>query len=473
MTHQLGTAENPLRVAIIGAGPAGFYAAGDLLKRKPVVEIDIYDRLPTPYGLVRSGIAPDHSRIKMVSLLFDRIAQDPGVHFIGNVEFGRDIHVEDLRRHYHQIIYSTGAPSDRSLGIPGEDLVGSHPATDFVAWYNGHPDYHDLQFDLSVENAVIVGVGNVALDVARILSRTPDELATTDVADYALEAFRQSCVKHIYILGRRGPAQVKFTLAEIKEFADLEDAHTVTLPEEMALDPLSQAELEKEGGWTQKRIVEVLQGYSQTELTGRKRQVTFRFLVSPVELIGNDEGRLTAVKLEKNELFLNDRGDIKSRATGQFEMLDAGLVFRSIGYRGTALPGVPFNERWGVILNDCGRVLDPATSRPVLGEYTAGWIKRGPTGVVGTNKQDAAETVKWMMADFEAGRILRPPAPQRDALMALIQERQPHHFTFEDWLVLDKIEQDRGSKEGRPRVKFTTKEEMIAVLAREKSDGAA
>jgi ferredoxin--NADP+ reductase len=462
-----GTAERPLRVAIIGAGPAGYYAADHLLRQDGlVVEVDLFDRLPTPYGLVRAGVAPDHQKIKAVTAAFDKVAANPRFRFFGCVELGRHVSVDDLRGHYHQILYSTGAQTDRRMGIPGEDLRGSHPATEFVAWYNGHPDYRDFQFDLSQERAAIVGVGNVAVDVARILCRTPEELATTDIADHALEALAKSQLREVYLLGRRGPAQAAFTNPEIKELGELPGADIVVRPEEAALDDLSRAALERSPDRAVQKKVEILQEYARRDPTGKPRRLHVRFLVSPVEVIGNAGGAVTALRLVRNELFATETGTLQPRATDVVEQLDVGLVCRSVGYRGVPLPGVPFHESWGVILNEKGRVLDPTTKRPQPGEYTAGWIKRGPTGVIGTNKPDAAETVAGMAEDAASGRLLDPPEPDRAAVERLVRQRQPRCVSYADWQRLDALEVGRGRPAGRPRVKFTRVEEMQAALGR-------
>ncbi len=464
---QPGSETNPLRVAIIGAGPTGFYTADHLFKQKDVVvEVDMFDRLPTPFGLVRLGVAPDHQKIKSVTKAFNRTAGRPKFRFYGYVELGKDIMLEDLRRHYHQIIYTTGAQSDRKMGIPGEDLPGSHPATEFVAWYNGHPDYRDYRFDLSQESVAVVGIGNVAMDVARILSSAPEELAKTDIADYALEALSQSAIKEIYILGRRGPAQAKFTNPEIKELGELADADISVLPEEAKLDSLSKAALEAGQDRAMMKNVEILQEYASREPAGKRRKLTMRFLVSPVELIGNEEDGVTAMRLVRNELYATEAGTLRPRATDQFEEISVGLVFRSVGYRGKPLPGVPFNDSWGVILNQTGRVLNPDTQQPVVGEYTAGWIKRGPSGVIGTNKPDALETVTCMLKDLAKGLTLTPADPAVEAVEKLVQERQPNFFSYADWLKLDEIEVARGKELGRPRLKFTCVEDMLAALGR-------
>jgi len=464
---QPGTASTPLRVAIVGSGPAAFYAAEHLFKQlNLVVEIDMFDRLPTPYGLVRGGVAPDHQKIKSVTHAYEKIADRPHFRFYGNVEFGKHIQLSDLRDHYHQILYATGAQTDRRMNIPGEELKGSHPATEFVAWYNGHPDFRDCHFDLSQERVAVVGVGNVAIDVARLLCLSPRELAATDIANYALDALSHSKVKEVYLLGRRGPAQAAFTNPELKEIGELEDADPVVLPEEAELDPLSRAEMEKEGDRTTIRKVELLQEYARRTAGGKSRQLLIRFLVSPLELIGDEAGQVVKMRLAKNVLVQSEAGSLSAKATDQVEELPVGLVFRSVGYRGVALPEVPFHDRWGVVLNDRGRVLDPDSKGPRIGEYATGWIKRGPSGVIGTNKPDAVETVTCMLEDFANGLTLHPAHPAGEAADSLIRERQPQTFSFADWQRLDEMEVARGEAQGRPRVKFVSVEEMWAALGR-------
>ena len=463
--ENLGSKEHPLRVAIIGAGPAAFYAADHLLKQSdPVVEVDMFDRLPTPFGLVRGGVAPDHQKIKSVERVFHKTALHPGFRFFGNVEFGKDVMLEDLRRHYHQIFYATGAQTDRALGISGEDLAGSHSATEFVAWYNCHPDYRNLSFDLSAESVAIVGVGNVAVDVARILCRTPDELATTDIADYALDALRHSNVRDVYMLGRRGPAQAAFTPPEIKELGEMEDADVIILPEEAELDDPSKDEIAQGADRNTLRNIEIVQEFAAREPSAKSKRLHVRFLVSPVEILGNADGKVVGIRLVKNRLERDAKGRIRPVATGEFEEIPVGLVFRSVGYEGVPLPDVPFNPEWNVILNDRGRVLDARTRKHIVGEYVGGWIKRGPSGVIGTNKADAVETVTCMLEDFRAGLLLEPTEPGAQAADTMIRSRQPRVFSFEDWMRLDELEIACGADCGRPRVKFTSVDEMWEAL---------
>jgi ferredoxin--NADP+ reductase len=462
-----GTEAQPLRVAIVGAGPTGFYAT-DQLFRQPdlVIDVDMYDRVPTPYGLVRAGVAPDHQKIKSVTAAFDKVAAHPRFRFFGAVELGRHLSVDDLRAHYHMIIYTTGAQTDRRMGIPGEDLQRSHAATEFVAWYNGHPDYRDLTFDLSQERAAVVGVGNVAADVARILSRTPEELAATDIADYALEALSASRIREVCVLGRRGPAQAAFTNPEVRELGELAGADVTARPEEVEPDELTRQALERAPDRATQKKVEILKEFSRRTPTGKPKRLVMRFLVSPVELLDDGRGGVTGMRLVRNRLYATATGTLQPKATDEFEHLPVGLVFRSVGYRGVPLPGVPFNDDWGVILNEKGRVLDAQTKLPLVGQYTAGWIKRGPTGVIGTNKPDAAETVSGMLEDLARDIHLRPADPSPAAVERLVRERQPQYLSYQDWLRLDEIETRRGKETGRPRVKFTRVKDMLAALGR-------
>ncbi|HJS28466.1 MAG TPA: FAD-dependent oxidoreductase [Anaerolineales bacterium] len=463
-----GISSNPLRIAIVGSGPTGFYTADHLFRAEGLeISVDMFDRLPVPFGLVRYGVAPDHLKIKSVTNAYDKVASHPGFRFFGNVEFGKDLFLDDLMAHYHQIVFCTGAQTDRKLNIPGEDLEGSHPATEFVAWYNGHPDFRDSEFDLTQEAAAVVGVGNVAIDVARILSRSVDELKATDIADYALEVLSESRVKEIYLIGRRGPAQAKFTNPELKEVGNLKDADVFTLPQEVVLDPLSAEALAKTPDRATEMKLNLLQEYSRRQPTGKSRRLHIRFLVSPTELYGDSAGRVTRMQLVRNELFTTEAGSIQSRPTEEFEEIPAGLVFRSIGYKGVPLPEIPFNENWGVILNEKGRVIDPASRQPIPGLYTAGWIKRGPTGVIGTNKPDALETVEGMLRDLKDGRLADPAFPDPADALALVEERQPDYLTYDDWRTLDQLEIERGRLAGRPRVKFTQLNEMLVALGRQ------
>ncbi|GGJ40630.1 FAD-dependent oxidoreductase [Deinococcus roseus] len=447
----------PLRIAVIGAGPSGFYATEALLKQTQYdVTVDLIDRLPTPYGLVRYGVAPDHQKIKSVTNIFQKIAANPKVRFLGNVNFGTDITYDDLKAHYDAIFYTVGASSDRSLGIPGENLLGSMSATEFVAWYNGHPDYADRTMPLDIEGVAVVGVGNVAVDVSRILAKTAEELALTDTADHAIEQLKHSKVKDIYVLGRRGAAQAKFTTKELREFGELLNADVVVDPAEVQVDELSAKEMENPG--TAKNV-EVLQHFSEKPLEGKPRRVHLRFLVSPVEIIGTD--RVEGLKIEKNKLVEQD-GWVAAVGTGEFETLNVGMVLRSVGYKGVALPGVAFDARKGVIPNEGGRV--KTENGVVPGEYTAGWIKRGPSGVVGTNKACAVDSVNLFLEDAATLPKADDANATPEAVDALLAARGARVVTFQDWLELDRHETEKGKAQGRPRVKFATVQDMLSAL---------
>ena len=459
----LGTSGNPLRVAVIGSGPAGFYTVQHLFQAKDLaVEVDMYDRLPTPFGLVRLGVAPDHQKIKSVIQVYDKLAADPRFRFFGGVEYSTDISIDDLRAHYHQIAFTTGAQSDRRLNIPGEDLEGSYPATKFVAWYNGHPDYANLNFDLSHPAAVVIGVGNVAIDVARMLCHTAEELSITDIADDALEALRNSGVQRVYLLGRRGPAQAAFTSPEISELGKLADAEIRTLPEELVLDEDSRAVAESDRIIARK--IEILQRYAAQQPPQKPKQLTIRFLVSPVEILGDENGRVRAVRIVKNELYRDDKGTMRPRATSRFETIEAGLVLRSVGYKGVPLAGLPFLDDRGVIPNDRGRVIDPEDRQDLTGVYVSGWIKRGPTGVIGTNRADAKETVASMLADLEEGSVGEPKDASREVIERLLKDREVRYVSYEQWEDIDRLETAMGMPGGRPRVKFTKREEFFEAL---------
>lgn len=461
MAGELGSAERPLRAAVIGAGPSGFYAAAALLKEATVVTVDLFDRLIAPHGLVRYGVAPDHQNIKAVAKTYDRTAAEPAFRYFGNVEIGKDITHDELKQHYDVIFYTVGAQSDRRLGVPGEDLPNSLSATEFVAWYNGHPDFKDLQVDLSCEAAIVVGVGNVAMDVARILAKSVDELAETDIADHALAALAHSNIKDIYIVARRGPAQVKFTNAEIREMGHLKIADPIVLDKELRLDRASSAAIE--GDTAMQKNLDYLRAYAEIGATGKPRRVHFRFLLSPVEIIG-ENGKIVAVKMERNELRPSVSGDIKASGTGQFETIPAGLILRSVGYKGSPLPGVPFDARNGVIPNEVGRVVDLETGRIVTGEYVAGWIKRGPTGVIGTNKPDAIESVNSMFEDLQKGKLALAPDPDPAAIPALLKARGVRYVTQDEWKIIDAKEVADGKARGKPRVKIVEREAMLALL---------
>ncbi len=464
----IGTSENPLRVAIVGSGPAGFYAAGHLLKSKShpdlQVQVDVYDRLPTPWGLVRGGVAPDHPNIKAVSRVYEKTAAHPEFRFYGNVHYGDDIGHDDLLARYHAVIYALGAQTDRRMGIPGEDLPGSWAATEFVAWYNGHPDYRDLEFDLSGERAVVIGNGNVAADVARMLALNRDELAVTDVADHALEVLADSNIREIVVLGRRGPAQVAFTNPELLELGEMIDADVFVEARDVELDELSRTWLESEAAsGTSRKNVDILTGYAGRKPEGKRRRIVLRFLASPLEILGTDG--VEGIRICRNTLRDED-GSLRACSTETIEELDCDIVFRSIGYRGVQPAGLPFDERKGIVPHEHGRILGD-DGAPLRGEYAVGWIKRGPTGIIGTNKRDAQETVDALLEDLDAGRLNELADPSRDALEELLDERKPDHVTYTGWVAIDRAEKAAGEPQGRPRVKLTTTEELLEA-ARER-----
>lgn len=451
-----------VRVAIVGAGPSGFYAAGSLLKSwKGEVIVDLFDRLPAPYGLVRYGVAPDHQKIKNVEKVYLRTAMDKRVSFFGNVEFGRDVNRNDLLDYYDQVVYAVGAQADRKLGIEGEDLAGSLSATEFVAWYNGHPDYCDAEPDVEVKTAVVVGVGNVAMDVARVLARTPEELATTDIADHALQQLRSSRIKDIYVLARRGPVQAKFSPPEIKEMGELENAEVVIDEAELELDPDSEKELEND---TQaQKNLEILSELAVRKPDGKPRRVHFRFLVSPVEILGK-ESKVCAVRIEQNRLKKLTGGYLAAEGTGRFETLPAGLVLRSVGYSVVPLPGLVFDKKRRIIPNQKGRVIDPESGQVLPREYVVGWAKRGPNGLIGTNKGDAQETVEQMLEDAQKFPGHSKKATSSQDITDLLKSKNCRYFTFDDWLKIDQVERTQGKQQNRPRVKIVRREEMLRML---------
>jgi ferredoxin--NADP+ reductase len=450
------------RVAIVGAGPAGAFAAGRLHRRRGDVEIDFFERLPTPWGLLRAGVAPDHQEIKRLDETFDRETLGRGSRFFGNVEVGTDISHAELMSHYTAVIYATGAQTDKSIGIPGEELPGSWAATEFVAWYNGHPDYRDLEFDLSARRAVVIGNGNVAADVTRVLTLSPAELERTDIADHALEALRASRIEEVMVLGRRGPAQAAFTSAELRELGKLDGVDLRVDPADAELDPVSASWLAEEGTFTAHKNVELLRGFAgRPEQGDARRRIWLRFLRSPVEIRGTE--KVEAVDVGRNEILRSEEGTLRARPLGEApERVDCGLVLRSVGYRAVPIPDVPFDESYWVLPNDRGRVLGQDAA-PLPGVYTVGWIKRGPTGILGTNKRDADETVAVLAEDLAAGALPAPPNAEREQIDALIAQRNPDVVTADAWHAIDASELQRGDEVRRPRVKLASREELLAA----------
>jgi len=462
-TTRAGSEQHPLRIAIIGSGPAGFYSVERLFEEHDLaVRVDMFDRLPIPFGLVRSGVAPDHPRIKSVVNYYHKLARDPRFRFFGDIEFGTEVSLDDLRQRFHQIIFACGAQADRALGIPGEKLDGVHSARQFVAWYNGAPDYSHLHFDLSGSSAVVIGIGDVAADVARILCRTPDELAKTDIADHALQALAASRISEVSMIGRRGPAQARFSLKTIQELSALAGAAVTTDQEEMKLDAASQAEADSDP--QSAKAVQALRALTGRGEPAKHKTLYLRFLLSPVEILGDGQGRVEAVRCLRNELHRAEDGTLQPRATDRVETLKARLVFRAVGYRGVSLPGLPFVAERGVIPNERGRITDPAGGHPLRGLYVSGWIKRGPHGLIGASKADARETAECLLKDARRGRTLQPAQPGLDSVDALLNERGLAHVTYNDWLTIDRLEQERGRESGRPRVKFTKTGEIYRAI---------
>jgi ferredoxin--NADP+ reductase len=441
-----------MRIAIIGSGPAGFYAAEALLKRAGTpVDVDVFDRLPTPYGLVRGGVAPDHQKIKAVARVFASTAARPTFRFLGNVQLGRDVSVDELRRHYHQIVYATGNESDRRLGIPGEGIAGCTPAAVFVGWYNGHPDYRNARIDLSVSRVAVVGNGNVAVDVARILMRSRAELEQTDIAAHALDALRQSQVREVFILGRRGPEQAAFKPAELKELGSMEAADPIVDPGELAGCADTEGNLK------------ILRSFASRRAREGARRLHLRFLLSPTEVVADAAGKVAGLALERNRLEPRPDGTLAAHGTGEVEVLEVGMVVPAIGFAAERIAGVPFDEKARIIANEDGRVVDPALRTVVPDEYVVGWARSGPQGLIGEHKRASAQVVEHMIADgagLEA-RVL----PRRDAIDALLRERGVQLVSFDDWKRLDDVEVARGERRGAPRDKIVDVEAMLALLS--------
>ncbi|MBV9047269.1 MAG: FAD-dependent oxidoreductase [Solirubrobacterales bacterium] len=455
----MSTPTSTRRAAVIGAGPAGFYTTDQLLGAG--FEVDLLDALPTPFGLVRAGVAPDHPKIKSVTRVYEKTAAKPGFRFFGGVRLGADVTRAELLEHYHAVIYAVGTADDNRLGIPGEDRPGSYPATRFVAWYNGHPDAIDERFDLRAKRAVVIGNGNVAVDVARMLVLEPGELALTDTADHALAVLVAAGIEEVVMLGRRGPAQAAFTNPELRELGEMTRADIAVDPAEVELDQDSARWLEEEADATAKRNVEILRDYAQREPQGKTHRIRLQFLRSPIAVLGEGEdGPVTGLRVVRNRLERDKHGRLRAVATEETEELECGLVLRSIGYRGTPLEDIPFDQARGLIRNVGGRVCDEQ-QRFCRGEYVAGWIKRGPTGVIGTNKKDATDTVAKVLEDAEAGALNDPGSPDPDETALWIAERAPAAVTWEGWLAIDECERRAGEPHGRPRVKLVRHSELL------------
>lgn len=452
----------PYHVAIVGAGPSGYFAAAALLKATdqrlesgvgPDVRVDMIEMLPTPWGLVRSGVAPDHPKIKSISAQFEKTAADTRFRFFGNVTVGEHVQAAELAEHYDAVIYAVGAQSDRLLNIPGEDLPGSMAAVDFVGWYNAHPHFAHMAPDLAGARVVVVGNGNVALDVARILVSDPRLLGTTDIADHALDSLRSAGVEEVVIVGRRGPLQATFTTLELRELGDLEamaDVDVVVDPADF--DAITEEELEA-ASKTVRQNVKVLRGYADKAPKDAKRRIVFRFRTSPIEIRGTD--RVESIVLGSNELITDAAGRVVAKDTGAREELAAQLVIRAVGYRGVDTPGLPFDENSGTIPHTDGRINGSRN------EYVVGWIKRGPSGVIGSNKKDSADTVDTVLADLAATPDREVGAEHSAELAEWLLSRQPALVTTDRWQAIDTYERAAGQPQGRPRVKLTTLDELL------------
>lgn len=442
-----------LDVAIVGSGPSGFYAAEAIFESNPDALVTMYERLPVPFGLVRYGVAPDHPKLKSPTLIFERIAQHPNFRFFGNALIGRDLSVQELSEHHHATIFAYGAETDRCLGIAGEGLPGSHAATAFVGWYNGHPDFRESQFNLSSDSVAIIGQGNVAVDVARILTLPVDQLASTDIASHAVEALRLSQVQTVYIIGRRGPAQAKFTTQELRELGEIPDVQIEIRLGDLDLNLESLTELQERKNFLAAKNVEILRKWAATAATEKKRRIVFYFLESPVQIIGRN--RVEGLILERNRLCGSAFAQ-QAESTGDRYALRCGLVFRSIGYKGTQLPGLPFDASRGILPNASGRVLGHA------GAYTTGWIKRGPSGIIGTNRACAVETVATLVRDFSRESL--PKKDGSDATKKLLASRGVQVVSYSDWKRIDAEEVRRGKERGKPREKFSSVDAMLNAL---------
>jgi len=448
----------PYHVAIIGSGPSGFFAAASLLKAADAsenidVSVDMLEMLPTPWGLVRSGVAPDHPKIKSISKQFEKTAEDPRFRFFGNVVVGEHVSAAELAERYDAVIYAIGAQSDRSLKIPGEDLPGSMAAVEFVGWYNAHPHFQDATPDLSGRRAVVIGNGNVALDVARILVTDPEELARTDIADHALESLRPCGVEEVVIIGRRGPLQTAFTTLELRELADLEGVDVIVDPAQ--LEGITDDDAAA-AGKTTKTNIKVLRDYAARAPRPGHRRIVFRFLTSPIEIKG--EGKVESIVLGRNELVADESGGAAAKDTGEREELPLQLVVRSVGYRGMPTPGLPFDQKSATIPNAAGRVEGSRN------EYVAGWIKRGPTGVIGTNKKDSQDTVDSLLDDLVgADQLADFPDDHADKLADWLASRQPKLVTSAHWEIIDRHERAAGEPHGRPRVKLPSVAKLLHI----------
>ncbi len=449
----------PYHVAIVGSGPSGFFAAASLLKAADAeddldVRVDMLEMLPTPWGLVRSGVAPDHPKIKSISSQFEKTSLDPRFRFFGNITVGDHVQTAELAQRYDAVVYAVGAQSDRPLDIPGEDLAGSVAAVDFVGWYNAHPHFEGIAPDLTGGRAVVVGNGNVALDVARILVTDPKALAATDISDHALESLHARSVDEVVVIGRRGPLQATFTTLELRELGDLEGLANVDVIVDPAdLADISEADLDAASKGVRQNI-KALRKFADQVPTEGNRRIVFRFRTSPIEIKG--DGRVESIVLGSNEL-VSDNGRVVAKDTGTREELPAQLVVRAVGYRGVPTPGLPFDERSGTIPHINGRIAERND------EYVVGWIKRGPSGVVGSNKKDSQETVDTLLADLAGTALQDRGDDYAQELVEWLLARQPHLITDDHWALIDAHERTTGQPHGRPRVKLTSVADLLRI----------
>ncbi len=456
----------PLRVAIVGAGPAGIYAADALMKsdeaKNPGVSIDLFEKMPAPFGLIRYGVAPDHPRIKGIINALHKVLDKPQVRLLGNLDFGKDFSMEDVRRHYDAVIFSTGATADRALDIPGIDLEGSHGAAEFVAWYDGHPDF-PREWPLEAEKVAVLGVGNVGLDVARVLAKTADELLATEIPPNVYEGLKENKAVEVHVFGRRGPAQVKFTPLELKELDHSNNIEVIVAPEDIDYDEGSIAARRQSKITDQ--VATILEQYAIRDAGERPHKLYIHLFESPTEILGED-GKVVGLRTERMELT----GDGNVRGTGRTTDWEVGAVYRAVGYLSNDLPEIPFDDQAGVIPNEAGRVMD--RGEQLRGVYTTGWIKRGPVGLIGHTKGDANETVACILEDYHAGRLTAPVQPEPESVTKWLDDHETPYTTWDGWYRLDEHERSLGEAEGRERVKVVERHDMLAASEPAKVQGA-
>lgn len=443
----------PLRVAVIGSGPAGIYASDLLMKSDRDVRVDLFERMPAPFGLIRYGVAPDHPRIKGIVNALYKVMEKPELRLLGNVDVGKDVTVSELQQFYDAVVFATGATADRDLNIPGIDLEGSHGAAEFVGFYDGNPEF-PRTWDLSAEKVAVIGVGNVGLDVARVLAKTGEELHVTEIPDNVYETLKTNKATEVHVFGRRGPAQAKFTPLELKELDHSPTIEVVVNPEDIDYDEASEAA--RRESKSQDLVCQTLEQYAIRDPKGAPHKLFIHFFESPVEVIGED-GKVAGLKTERMQL--DGKGGVVG--TGEFNTWPVQAIYRAVGYRSDAVNDVPFDDRAAVIPNDGGHVLDGVDGSPIAGLYTTGWIKRGPVGLIGNTKGDAKETIEMLLADDAAGKLPTPAQPELDAVIGFLEGKGIEYTTWEGWHKLDAVERERGEAEGRERKKVVEWEEMV------------